>query len=126
MLQNIFSRTILDGAGLFEACMENNLVRSGLKLLTVTSRNMRMFNEDAVADVVTPINKLVSLVLTAFAALGIILIAFGVFNFVTALDGHDTSQKIRAGLTIAGGILLCSIRIIIGFLEIPGIDMSNY
>ncbi len=73
-------------------------------------------------DITSPMAKLISLVFTIFQVGGVIMIAFGVFNFVSNMDGHDTSVKIRSALMIGGGILLCLIKLVIKSLGISGID----
>ncbi len=54
--------------------------------------------------------------LSIFAGIGVLLVCFGTFNWVTSMESHDNAQKVRAWLTIAGGILLISAKLTTNYL----------
>lgn len=62
------------------------------------------------AGVVKALNKQAGIFLNIFAGVGVLLVAFGVFNYVTSMESHDNAQKIRAGLMIGAGVILISAR----------------
>ena len=96
--------------------MQNPVIKAGSKLMMGAGR----ISYDVSSTTVTePMKKLIGMIMWVFQGLGFILIGFGIFNFVSNMDGHDNSQKIRAGLTIGGGILLASIK---GIIQLLGID----
>lgn len=102
---------------LMSQAMENKAINAGVGLLTGSGAASKMMLSASVQDPTKePMTKLVGVVLNIFMALGIVLIAFGIFNFVTSLDSHDNAQKIRAGLMIGGGALLIAIKVFIPYL----------
>lgn len=102
---------------LVSEAVQNPVIGMGQKMLMIGGRINYDVSETTVTE---PMKKLINLIMWVFQGLGFILIAFGVFNFVSNLDGHDNSQKIRAALTVGGGILLASIKGIIALLGIDG------
>jgi len=102
---------------LMSQAMENKAINAGVGMLTGSGAVGKMMLNSAVQDPTKePMTRLVGVVLNIFMALGIVLIAFGIFNFVTSLDSHDNAQKIRAGLMIGGGALLIAIKVFIPYL----------
>ena len=99
--------------------MQNPVINAGSKLMLGAGRISYGVSESTVTE---PMKKLINLIMWVFQGLGFILIGFGIFNFVSNMDGHDNSQKIRAGLTVGGGILLASIKGIVKLLGIEGSD----
>ncbi len=99
--------------------MQNPVINAGSKLILGAGRISYGVSETTVTE---PMKKLINLIMWVFQGLGFILIGFGIFNFVSNMDGHDNSQKIRAGLTVGGGILLASIKGIVKLLGIEGSD----
>lgn len=108
---------------LVSEAMQNPIVHAGQALTALPGRMMYALSGSvSESDVTAPMAKLINMIMWVFTGLGFILIAFGIFNFVSNMDGHDNSQKIRAGLTIGGGILLASIKGVISLLGISGSD----
>jgi len=109
---------------LVSEAMQNPIVHAGQALTALPGRMMLALSGGGVSEstVTGPMAKLINLIMWVFQGLGFILIAFGVFNFVSNMDGHDNSQKIRAALTVGGGILLASVTGIIKYLGIAGSD----
>ncbi len=101
---------------LMSQAMENKAIHAGVGLLTGSGAAGKMMMLNVTDPTKEPMKKLVGVVLNIFMALGIVLIAFGIFSFVTSMDSHDNAQKIRAGLMIGGGALLIAIKVFIPYL----------
>ena len=71
------------------------------------------------ADPFQILTNFTSLIFSVISAIGILMIIFGVVQFVMAMQGHDPSQKLQGGLVFGGGVLLFCIRFVINFIA-PG------
>jgi len=70
------------------------------------------------ADAVTAkINNIYTLVVGIIGALGAIILAWGVFEFATAYQHHDSSQQTMALKKVVAGILCCSASALIALLK---------
>lgn len=67
--------------------------------------------------ITTKINSLYDLVVGIIGAAGAIILAWGVFEFATAYQHHDSSQQTQALKKVVAGILCCSAGVIIGLLK---------
>ena len=70
------------------------------------------------AEVVTgKINALNEIVLSIVTAAGVIVLAWGIFEFATAYQSHDTSQQTMSLKKVISGILMGGAPTIINLLK---------
>ena len=70
------------------------------------------------AEVVTgKINALNEIVLSIVTAAGVIVLAWGIFEFATAYQSHDTSQQTMSLKKVISGILMVGAPTIINLLK---------
>lgn len=70
------------------------------------------------AEVVTSkINALNEIVLSIVTAAGVIVLAWGIFEFATAYQSHDTSQQTMSLKKVISGILMVGAPTIINLLK---------
>lgn len=70
------------------------------------------------AEVVTgKINALNEIVLSIVTAAGVIVLAWGIFEFATAYQSHDTSQQTKSLKKVISGILMVGAPTIINLLK---------
>ncbi|WP_373216225.1 hypothetical protein [Ruminococcus sp. 5_1_39BFAA] len=70
------------------------------------------------AEVVTSkINALNEIVLNIVTAAGVIVLAWGIFEFATAYQSHDTSQQTMSLKKVISGILMVGAPTIINLLK---------
>lgn len=71
-------------------------------------------------EAVTALNKQTAIFLNVFAGVGVLLICFGVFNFLTSIESHDNAQKVRAYLMVAAGCVLVAIKAFMTYIMPAG------
>lgn len=65
----------------------------------------------------TSLSNFTSLIFTVLAGIGTIYLALGIFDFASALSGHDPSQQ-KQGLTrIVSGLMMISVKLITTFIQ---------
>lgn len=70
------------------------------------------------ADIVTTkLDSLYSLVLGIITAAGVIVLAWGIFEFASAYQSRDTSQQTESLKKVVSGILMVAAPTIIGLLK---------
>ena len=70
------------------------------------------------ADVVTSkINNLYTLVLGIITAAGVIVLAWGIFEFASAYQSRDTAQQTDSLKKVVSGIIMVAAPTIIGLLQ---------
>lgn len=100
----------------------NKLSKEAGKVAMVIPFSMLYFNQrvyataGAQATVMAPINTLKTFVLGVIGAAGIILLAFGIFEFASSIQSQDSSQQTAGVKKIIGGILMASVTVIISML----------
>ena len=90
-----------------------------LTLIILASLGVMLFPQAALAaDVVTgKIDSLNNLIMAIIAGIGVIFLAWGIFNFATALQSHDTPQQTAAIPKIVGGFICIGISAIVNALK---------
>lgn len=86
-------------------------------ILTVCIWTCRMQVSAAEGKITTSITNLTSLVFTVLGGIGTIYLALGIFDFSSAISGHDPSQQ-KQGLTrIVSGLMMISVKLITDFIK---------
>lgn len=67
--------------------------------------------------VTSKINALNEIVLSIVTAAGVIVLAWGIFEFATAYQSHDTSQQTMSLKKVISGILMVGAPTIINLLK---------
>lgn len=71
----------------------------------------------AAQEVTAKINSLYELVLNIITAAGVIVLAWGIFEFATAYQQHDTSQQTMSLKKVISGLLMIGAPTIINLLK---------
>lgn len=71
----------------------------------------------AAEEVTAKINSLYELVLNIITAAGVIVLAWGIFEFATAYQQHDTSQQTMSLKKVISGLLMIGAPTIINLLK---------
>lgn len=71
----------------------------------------------AAEEVTGKINALNEIVLSIVTAAGVIVLAWGIFEFATAYQSHDTSQQTMSLKKVISGILMVGAPTIINLLK---------
>lgn len=71
----------------------------------------------ATEEVTGKINSLNEIVLSIVTAAGVIVLAWGIFEFATAYQSHDTSQQTMSLKKVVSGILMVGAPTIINLLK---------
>ena len=71
----------------------------------------------AAEAVTSKINALNEIVLSIVTAAGVIVLAWGIFEFATAYQSHDTSQQTMSLKKVVSGILMVGAPTIINLLK---------
>lgn len=71
----------------------------------------------AASAVVSKINSLNTLVVNIITACGVIVLAWGIFEFASAYQSHDTSQQTMSLKKVVSGILMVAAPTIIAMLK---------
>ena len=71
----------------------------------------------AADEVTSKINSLNEIVLSIVTAAGVIVLAWGIFEFATAYQSHDTSQQTMSLKKVISGILMVGAPTIINLLK---------
>lgn len=71
----------------------------------------------AAEEVTSKINSLNEIVLSIVTAAGVIVLAWGIFEFATAYQSHDTSQQTMSLKKVISGILMVGAPTIINLLK---------
>lgn len=77
----------------------------------------------ASAIVVTGINNLKTLVVSIVAAIGVIVLIWGVFEWAIAWQQHDSAQITQALKKVVAGLIMIGIGSIVGIIA-PSIGMA--
>jgi len=85
-----------------------------LIIIGVLSYVQPVYATDAVT---AKINNIYTLVVGIIGAAGAIILAWGVFEFATAYQHHDSSQQTMALKKVVAGILCCSASALIALLK---------
>lgn len=70
----------------------------------------------ATNEIVSKINNIYSLVLAIISAIGMIALVWGIFDFATAWQQHDSSQLTQGMRKIVAGLLMVCAGTVIGLL----------
>lgn len=70
----------------------------------------------AVAEVTAPIKSLQTLVTSIVSAVGAIVLVWGIFDFATAYQQHDSSQQTQSLRKIVAGLLMLAVTPIVTLL----------
>lgn len=71
----------------------------------------------AAEEVTAKINSLYELVLNIITAAGVIVLAWGIFEFATAYQQHDTSQQTMSLKKVISGFIMIAAPTIINLLK---------
>lgn len=99
--------------------MRKKLKKNRLYLLILSIMIFSMIPVPVYAtEVVTSkINALNEIVLSIVTAAGVIVLAWGIFEFATAYQSHDTSQQTMSLKKVISGILMVGAPTIINLLK---------
>lgn len=68
-------------------------------------------------EITSKINSLTDLLINIFAAVGVAILAFGFFEFASALQAHDPSQQMTGLKRIIAGLMVISIKLVVDMLK---------
>lgn len=99
--------------------MRNKVKKNRIYLLILSIMIFSMLPVPVYAtEVVTSkINALNEIVLSIVTAAGVIVLAWGIFEFATAYQSHDTSQQTMSLKKVISGILMVGAPTIINLLK---------
>lgn len=93
-------------------CMKMLMVAMAVMVVLLSCSGIA-FAEDATQDALTQINNITNLVYTIIKVIGGCIVAWGVFQFATSLNSHDTNQKVNSLMLMAGGVLCLLVESIV-------------
>lgn len=67
--------------------------------------------------IITKVNSIYTLVVGIVAAAGAIVLAWGIFEFATAYQSHDSSTQTQALKKVVSGIIMCAASSLITLLK---------
>ncbi len=89
----------------------------GLLLCALFAAFMTPASVYATSEVVSKINSLQELVMNIITAAGVIVLAWGIFEFATAYQSHDTSQQTASLKKVISGLIMVFASQIVNMLK---------
>ena len=96
--------------------MKKNLIKRGA-ILGMVLTMLYASKASATAVVTQKLGSLNELVLGIVTAAGVIVLAWGIFEFATAYQSHDTSQQTMSLKKVVSGIIMVTAPQIINLLK---------
>ena len=96
--------------------MKKNLIKRGA-ILGMVLTMLYASTASATAVVTQKLGALNELVLGIVTAAGVIVLAWGIFEFATAYQSHDTSQQTMSLKKVVSGIIMVTAPQIINLLK---------
>lgn len=82
--------------------------------LSLVNFNGRVYASDSI---IQKVNSIYTLVVGIVGAAGAIVLAWGIFEFATAYQSHDSTTQTQALKKVVSGILMCAASTLVNLLK---------